>query len=117
MDIYIAPTYDSADTWFSSMRHIARESSCWVISANNAFQAADLAPEIRTQTQSYTDPDEWLNPGDSVVTAPNGQVIAGIWHRQQVVFHANIDLLQTTFIRRSLYVAGHSVRQDAFSYF
>ena len=116
MDIYIAPTYDSGDTWLSSMRHIARESGCWVISANNAFQAADLAPEILSQTQAYPDPDEWVNPGDSVVIAPNGQVIAGPWHQQQGVFYADIDLSQTTFARRSLDVAGHSARPDIFDF-
>ena len=114
VDIYIAPTYDSGDLWLSSMQHIARESGCWVISANNAFQAADLGADILALTGAYPDPSEWVNPGDSVVIAPGGQIVAGPWRQQKGLFYAEIDTTACIAARRSLDVAGHYARADLF---
>lgn len=115
LEVYIAPTYDSGDMWITSMRHIARESGCWVISANNAFKASDLGHEIIAKTGAYPDPDEWVNPGDSVVIAPNGDIIAGPWRCEQGIFYANLDLSSVIDARRSLDITGHSARADIFS--
>jgi nitrilase len=114
LQVYIAPTYDSGDMWISSMRHIARESGSWVISANNAFRAADLGSDILAITAAYPDPDEWVNPGDSVVVAPGGEIVAGPWRCQQGIFYADIDLSAVIDARRSLDVAGHYARPDLF---
>lgn len=113
-DIYIAPTYDSGEQWLHSMQHIARESGCWVISANNAFQAADLPTTILEQTNAYPDPAEWVNPGGSVVIAPGGDIIAGPWYRQNDLFYAEIDIAACMSARRSLDVTGHYARTDLF---
>ena len=117
LQVYIAPTYDSGDMWINAMRFIARESGCWVISANNAFQAADLGADILCATaanSSYPDPQEWVNPGDSVVIAPGGEIVAGPWRREQGIFYADIDLSAVIGARRSLDVAGHYARPDLF---
>lgn len=115
IEIYIAPTYDSGETWLHSMQHIARESGCWVISANNAFRAVDLAPEISQLPGAYPNPTEWVNPGGSVVIAPGGAVVAGPWYEEQGLFYAEVDLSQVTVARRSLDVAGHYARADLFN--
>jgi nitrilase len=115
LEVYIAPTYDSGEIWLHSMQHIARESGCWVISANNAFRAADLAPDIRQLPGAYPDNTEWVNPGGSVVIAPGGAVVAGPWYEEQGLFYAEVDLSQITKARRSLDVAGHYARGDLFS--
>lgn len=114
IEMYIAPTYDSGDTWLHSMQHIARESGCWVISANNAFRADDLAPAILDLPDAYPEPTEWINPGGSVVIAPGGKVVAGPWYNEQGLFYADVDLSQITHARRSLDVAGHYARPDVF---
>jgi nitrilase len=114
VEIYIAPTYDSGEQWLSSMQHIARESGCWVISANNAFQAADLSTDILELTGAYPDQTEWVNPGDSVVIAPGGKIEAGPWRRQKGLFYAEIDTSACIAARRSLDVAGHYARTDLF---
>jgi nitrilase len=31
IDIYVAPTWDSGETWLATMNHIAREGGCWVL--------------------------------------------------------------------------------------
>jgi len=114
LEVYIAPTYDSGEMWITSMRHIARESGCWVISANNAFKASDLGHTILSATDAYPDPNEWVNPGDSVVIAPGGEIAAGPWRNQQGIFYADLDLSMVINARRSLDVAGHYARRDLF---
>lgn len=115
IELYIAPTYDSGEIWLSSMQHIARESGCWVISANNCFRAAELGPDILTVSAAYPDVTEWVNPGGSVVIAPGGNILAGPWYEQQGLFYAEVDLSLIPAARRSLDVAGHYARGDLFN--
>ncbi|MGV6848700.1 MAG: carbon-nitrogen hydrolase family protein, partial [Marinibacterium sp.] len=46
IDIYVAPTWDSGDTWLSTMQHIAREGGCWVIGCATSLEAADVQTDI-----------------------------------------------------------------------
>ena len=115
IELYIAPTYDSGDIWLHSMQHIARESGCWVISANNCFRAAELGPDILTVSGAYPDVTEWVNPGGSVVIAPGGNIVAGPWYEQQGLFYAEVDLSLIATARRSLDIAGHYARGDLFN--
>jgi len=55
-----------------------------------------------------------VNPGDSVVVAPGGEIVAGPWRCQQGIFYADIDLSAVIDARRSLDVAGHYARPDLF---
>lgn len=114
VDIYVAPTYDSGERWVVSMRHIARESGCWVLSSCIAFQVRDLPDDLPGRAQLYADEDEWLNPGDSVVVAPGGRVVAGPLHEEQGILYADVDLQKVADSRRSLDVVGHYARPDLF---
>jgi nitrilase len=62
----------------------------------------------------YPNPDEWVNPGDSVVIAPDGSILAGPLHQEQGILYANIDLQAIVTARRSHDVVGHSARNDIF---
>ena len=42
VEIYIAPTWDSGDTWVASMQHIAMEGACWVLGSGSAIKASDV---------------------------------------------------------------------------
>ncbi|WP_229381021.1 carbon-nitrogen hydrolase family protein [Shewanella psychropiezotolerans] len=77
VEIYIAPTYDSGDAWLGTMQHIAREGRCWVISCGVVLEHRDLPDDFPDKDNLYPDSDEWINPGDSVVVAPGGEIIAG----------------------------------------
>ncbi len=77
VELYIAPTYDSGDDWISSLRHIAREGCCWVVGCGNLMKGSDIPDDFPEKESLYPDADEWINPGDSVVIAPGGEVIAG----------------------------------------
>lgn len=114
IDIYIAPTYDSGENWICTLRHIAREAGCWVLGAGNIFQASDIPDELPSKFSMYPNSDEWVNPGDSVVIGPDGNIFAGPLHKEQGILYANIELQATVTARRSHDVVGHSARNDIF---
>jgi len=114
VEVYIAPTYDSGEDWINSLRHIAREGGCWVIGCGNLMRGSDIPDDFPARTMLYPDPDEWINPGDSIVIAPGGKVIAGPMHEQDDILYADIDSAQAAIARRTFDVAGHYARPDIF---
>ena len=115
IELYIAPTYDSGDTWLATMRHIAREGGCWVIGCGNALKASDMPADLPGRADLYPDDAEWVNPGDSVVIAPGGKIQAGPLHQEQAILYADVDSSRVGAARRSLDVTGHYARPDIFS--
>ncbi|MBN0988894.1 carbon-nitrogen hydrolase family protein [Amphritea pacifica] len=113
IDIYIAPTWDSGDTWIASMNHIAREGGCWVLSTATAIQGSDIPASFPERDRLFTD-DEWINPGDAVVVKPFGGVVAGPLHQEKGVLYATIDTDAARDSRKALDVAGHYHRPDIF---
>jgi len=112
MDIHIAPTYDSGDDWLGSLRHIAREGGCWVIGAGVALRRRDIPADFPERDRLYPPQEDWINPGDSVVIAPGGAIVAGPLHEQQGVLYAEIDSALAAAARRTFDVAGHYARAD-----
>lgn len=115
MDILIAPTYDSGDAWIGSLRHIAREGGCWVIGAGVALRRSDLPADLPERDALYPANEDWINPGDSVVIAPGGEITAGPLHERQDILYADIDAAQAANARRTFDVAGHYARPDVFT--
>jgi nitrilase len=114
VQIYVAPTYDSGQRCTATMQHIAREGGCWVLGAGCAFRGRDIAAAMPARAGLFEDPDEWVNPGDSVVVAPGGKIVAGPLHESQGILYAEIDLERIGMARRSLDVVGHYARPDLF---
>jgi nitrilase len=102
VDIYIAPTYDTGDRWIATMRHIAREGGCWVLGSGCAFQARHIPDAVPGKAELYSNADEWVNAGDSVVVAPGGKIVAGPLHNELGILYADIDLERVGVARRSL---------------
>lgn len=114
VETYVAPTWDFGDTWLATMKHIAAEGRCWVIGAGSSLQASDVPAGFPSRERLFPDEDEWLNPGDSVVVAPGGHVIAGPLHEQHGVLLAEIEPTLVAAAHRTLDVAGHYSRPDVF---
>jgi nitrilase len=108
------PAYDNGERAVATMQHIAREGGCWVVSCGCAFQARDIPDAFPGKTELFPDPDEWVNPGDSVVVAPGGKIVAGPLHQERSILYAEIDLDRVGMARRSLDVVGHYARPDLF---
>lgn len=114
VDIYIAPTYDTGDRWLATMQHIAREGGCWVIGSGCAFQGRHIPDDVPGKAELYSNADEWVNAGDSVVVAPGGKIVAGPLHDALGILYADIDLELVGVARRSLDTVGHYSRPDIF---
>jgi nitrilase len=115
IEIYVAPTWDTGESWLASLRHIAKEGGCWVIGTATAMQGSDI-PENFPQRDTLFKPEEWINDGDAVVIKPAGDVAAGPLHRDKGILYAEIDVESARRARRSLDVCGHYARPDIFSF-
>jgi nitrilase len=114
IDLYVTPTYDNGERAVATMQHIAREGGCWVVSCGCAFQARDIPDAFPGKAELFPRAEEWINPGDSVVVAPGGKVVAGPLHEERAILYAEIDLERVGMARRSLDVVGHYARPDLF---
>jgi nitrilase len=115
VEIYISPTYDSGDGWIGTMQHIAREGRCWVVSCGVALTNSDIPADFPNRDSLYPSSEEWINPGDSVVIAPGGEIVAGPMRKQKGVLYADVDLARVGVSKRALDVAGHYSRPDVFT--
>ena len=115
IEIYIAPTYDSGDDWIGSLQHIAREGRCWVVGCGNLMKGSDFPDAFPEKSKLYPDPDEWVNPGDSIVIAPGGKIVAGPMRKEAGILYCDIDREKVAIARRALDVTGHYSRPDIFT--
>ncbi len=115
IEIYIAPTYDSGDDWLGTMQHIAREGRCWVLCSGVVLTNSDIPKDFPERENLYPDAEEWINPGDSAVIAPGGQIVAGPMRNEKGILYAEVDLKQAAVSKRDLDVTGHYSRPDIFT--
>ncbi len=115
IDIYVAPTWDSGDTWLATMQHIAREGGCWVIGCATAIETSDIPKDIPYYEELFPNKDEWINPGDAVVYKPFGGIAAGPMHQEKGLLYADIDVSEARAARRKFDASGHYARPDVFS--
>jgi len=97
VQLYCAPTVDDRETWAVSMRHIAVEGRCFVISACQYSQGGELP--IR---------------GGSVIVNPMGKVLAGPCYEDERILTAEVDIGEIAEGKFDLDVVGHYARPDVF---
>lgn len=106
VDIYVAPTADQRDTWQASMRHIACEGRCYVMSCNQ-FVTKDMYPQEVLEWEELSSLPDVLSRGGSVVVSPLGEVIAGpLWDQEGMVC-AEIDQRQVAMSKLDFDPIGH----------
>jgi nitrilase len=112
--IYAAPTWDRGEPWLSTLRHVAREGSLYVIGCCSAIRRDDIPDRFAFKAR-YLRPDKtWINRGDSAIVDPEGRILAGPVREQELILYAEIDLAQVSRSRWELDVAGHYSRPDVF---
>jgi nitrilase len=79
-----------------------------------ALRNRDLPDDFPERDTLYPPKEDWINPGDSVVIAPDGEKVAGPLHQQQNILYAEIDPARAASARRTFDVAGHYARPDVF---
>ncbi len=90
---YCAPTVDDRETWPGTMRHIALEGRCFVLSAVQHTET------IR---------------GGSLIVSPLGKVLAGPCYDGECILRAEVDPGEIAEGKFDLDVAGHYARPDVF---
>jgi nitrilase len=110
--LYCAPTVDDRETWLSTMRHIALEGRCFVLSACQFARRRDY-PE-RYPLDAELAPDAVLIRGGSCIIGPLGEVLAGPAFDGETILTANIDQGQIARGKYDLDVCGHYARPDVF---
>ena len=111
IELYCAPTADGRESWHASMRHIATEGRCFVLSANLFARRSDY-PEVHG-TVSKTE-DEVVSRGGSCIVDPLGNVLAGPNYDGECVLTAEIDRNALARGKFDMDVVGHYARPDVF---
>ena len=113
VEIYLAPTADSRDTWQSTVRHIACEGRCFVLGCNQ-FVTKDMYPPDLETINELAERPHVLCRGGSVIVSPMGEVLAGpLWDKEGTL-HAELDLAEIAKAKLDLDVVGHYARPDVF---
>jgi nitrilase len=112
IQIYCAPTADARDSWIASMRHIAVEGRCFVLSCNQFNRRRDFPQDYRSIYGE--DPDAIVCRGGSCIVDPFGNFLAGPDMAGEAVLLAEIDRAQIVRGKYDLDVVGHYARPDIF---
>jgi len=112
IELYCAPTVDDRDTWAPSMRHIAFEGRCFVLSAVQYVRRGDCPADY--PAIQGDDPSTVLIRGGSVIVNPLGVVLAGPHYDGEAILTADLDLDQIVEGKYDLDVVGHYARPDVF---
>jgi nitrilase len=112
IQVYCAPTADGRETWLSTMRHVALEGRCFVLSCNQFTRRSDFPPDIPNTLAEA--PGDVVSTGGSCIIGPLGEVLAGPARDGEQILFADIDLGEIARGKFDLDVAGHYARPDVF---
>jgi nitrilase len=105
VQLWCAPTVDARGMWQTSMRHIAYEGRCFVLSACQRLTKEDWPVDLQDAGG--------VIDGRSLIVSPQGDVAAGPMEETGLLV-AEIDMDEITRGKFDLDVAGHYNRPDVF---
>jgi nitrilase len=103
VQLWCAPTVDTREMWQTSMRHIAYEGRCFVLSACQRVVKEDWQEDLREAGG--------VIEGRSLIVSPFGDVLAGPMEETGLLV-AELDLDEISWGKFDLDVAGHYNRPD-----
>ena len=109
--IYLAPTADSREEWQATIRHIALEGRCFVLSVNQYVHKSMYPEDLACFTDLKDQPDI-MCPGGSAIIGPMGQYLAGPVRDREEILFADLDPGAIAESRFDLDVTGHYARSD-----
>jgi nitrilase len=115
VDIWVAPTLAVGDAWIATMRHIAREGRCYVVGVNPCVHADQIPAGFPDRERVWpAAKGEWVEPGNSVIVSPSGDILAGPAREEETILTAEVDLTVVRAARRLFDPVGHYHRPDVF---
>jgi len=112
VEIYCAPTVDDREVWLSTLRTIALEGRCFVLSACQYMRRSDAPDDFQPMQGDAA--ETVLIRGGSCIVSPLGEVLAGPVFEQETILLAELDAGLITRGKFDLDVAGHYARPDLF---
>jgi nitrilase len=113
IQIYIAPTADARDVWQSTIRHIAVEGRCFVLSCNQ-YVTKDMYPtDLACYDDLASSPHE-MSTGGSAIIGPLGDYLKAPLFGQEDILIADLDLRDIAYSQFDFDVVGHYSRPDVF---
>ena len=119
VDVWLAPTLAPGDAWIASMQHLARENRMYVVGVNPVLHVDRIPSDFPDRERLVPEPfladnGPWLEKGNSVIVAPDGQIVAGPVREKEETLIADLDLGAVASARRLLDPVGHYNRPDVF---
>ena len=107
------------DGWIATMQHLARENRMYVVGVNPVLHVdqipADFPHRERLVPDSYVQENgPWIEPGNTVIVAPSGALVAGPVREAEETLIAELDLSRVAAARRFMDPTGHYNRPDVF---
>jgi len=96
IELYCAPTADGRESWISTVRHVAMEGRCFVLSCNQIGGSPVPAA------------------GGSCIIGPLGQILAGPDYERECILTTRLDLDDIVRAKFDFDAAGHYARNDVF---
>ncbi len=115
VQVYVAPTWDSSESWRTAMQYIAREGGMFVIGCAPCVKSSDI-PDHYEFKKLYPEGREWINKGNSCIVDPSGKLLAGPLEEEQSILYAKIDLSIIPEQKWLFDVSGHYARPDVFKF-
>lgn len=110
--LYCAPTADDRDSWLSTMRHIALEGRCYVLTSCQYLLRGAYPEDFECALGD--EPGTVLLRGGSAIIDPLGEVLVGPDFSQETILYADIRPEQVIRGKYDFDVAGHYARPDVF---
>lgn len=115
VDIYLAPTADSRETWQATMQHIAQEGRCFVLGCNQ-YVTKSMYPKDLAMVEELDSQPEEMCRGGSVIVNPMGHVIAGPLFGEEGILYAELNMDEVVRGKLDFDVVGHYNRPDVFEF-
>ena len=119
VDVWLAPTLAQGDGWIATMQHLARENRMYVIGVNPVLHVDQIPADFPNREQLIPDGflngrGPWVEPGNTVIVAPNGAPLAGPVRQREETLIEDLDLQKVASQRRYMDPTGHYNRPDIF---
>jgi len=112
VELYCAVTVDDRETWVPTVRHIALEGRCFVLSACQVLRRGDLPSGY--PTGHFSASQDVLIRGGSCVVGPLGELLVGPVYGEECVLTADLDRADLVRAKFDFDVVGHYARPDVF---